>query len=526
MTKHKHQFGKITIYFLLVISMTFQSCEKNNDSTAETGEATVTVSLAGIEFDDEGELSPGIKAMSASGQTKMASNRSTVGNEEQPFAIVPFDDNLSIYATIKQESTAASKRVLSSSNNKGAIVREPLDRDVRYRLLIFGPNGAYVTFRDYVYGSESSTAALNLDGGTTYTFVAYSFNSTAALPALTTTPTTLANTSLSNLTGDFLYFKNTISVATGTNNLSIVLKHMFSEITTILTVGTTTGNVQGFTQPQITPTRSNASIALSTNVMSYPNGTVPVNVSFTAVGAGAKSTTSTPNLIISPATTTAAFNFGSLTINGITRSNISIPNVKINPGRKYTLTLSVNSPCIQSTLVSPTNPNFNLTGGTGVTFTTQGVNASLEQEFVLDFFELDNSFNVLFNGLNIVNNTSTNTATEIQFQNNVSNVPRNIEFTDGTSWGANNIPEIWTLQVAAPSNNPIIRVVIDSNGRTTMYGIKASGGQLFPLRLTNGVTFRPIAWRTTSNNTVVLGQSNVAPPTLMRGTVSARRNCN
>ncbi|WDF67012.1 hypothetical protein PQ465_11915 [Sphingobacterium oryzagri] len=529
MINKNFSLSRLIVYCSISILIALQSCDKTRDTSGEIGEATVMVSLAGVEYDDTPEEVTLAKNTLANGQTKMSGNMASSHGEEEPFAVVPFDENHAIYATLKQERNTPNQRVLSaSSGNKGAIVRTQLTNGVRYRLLVFGPTGTYVDQRDYVYGSEASTAALNLDGGTTYTFVAYSFNTTAAIPALNlTTTSTLANTSLTNLTGDFLYFKNTVQVVMGNNNLSVVLKHMFSEVTTVLTVGSTTGPIQGFTTPTITPTNPSASIQLNTNTMSYANSTGGTGINFTAVGTGATSTTSTPAILISPATTTAAFTFGTLTINGITRSNISIPAVKINPGRKYTLTLSINSSCTQSTLVSPTSPNFDLTGGAGITFTTQAVAANLRQEFVLDFYELDNSFNLLFNGLNIVNSGSTTTPTEIQFESGSSSMPRNIEFADGTFWGSGGIPNIWTLRVGTPSNNPIIRVVIDRNGTITMYGIKANGGQLLPLRLTGGLTFRQIPWRTTgsSNNTVALGQSNVAPPTLMRGAVSARRNC-
>ncbi len=527
MISKKFSLSRLIVYCSISILIALQSCDKTRDTSGEIGVATVMVSLAGVEFDDTPDEVTLAKNTLTNGQTKMSGNMANSQDEDEPFAVVPFDENYAIHATLKQERNTPNQRVLSaSSGNKGAIVRTPLATGVRYRLLVFGPAGTYLDQRDYEYGSEASTAALNLDGGTTYTFVAYSFNTTAAIPALNLTATsTLANTSLTNLTGDFLYFKNSIQVVTGTNNLSVVLKHMFSEITTILTVGTTTGPIQGFTTPSFTPTFPSASIQLNTNTMTYPSATGITMINFADVGAGATSTTSTPTILISPATTTAGVMFGTLTINGITRSNVLIPNIKINPGRKYTLTLSINSSCTQSTLVSPSSPNFDLTNGASQIFTTQAVAANLQQEFVLDFYQLDNSFNLLFNDLNIVNSGSTTTPTEIQFESG-TRIARNIEFADGTFWGAGGIPNIWTLRVGAPSNNPIIRVVVDRTGTIRMYGIKANGGQLLPLQLTGGLTFRQIPWRTTgaANNTFALGQM-VVGTTLMRGAVSARRNC-
>ena len=61
--------------------------------------------------------------------------------------------------------------------------------DICYKLLVYDNNGNYVAERDYIRGKESNTAitpALMLDGGQTYTFVAYCINTTtiASLPSV------------------------------------------------------------------------------------------------------------------------------------------------------------------------------------------------------------------------------------------------------------------------------------------------------------------------------------------------------
>src|SRR5690606_33343573 len=49
---------------------------------------------------------------------------------------------------------------------------------------------------------------------------------------------------------------------------------------------------------------------------------------------------STPSLIISPATSAATLNFGTITIADETKNNFIVPKVKITPGVSYTLKLN------------------------------------------------------------------------------------------------------------------------------------------------------------------------------------------
>lgn len=52
-------------------------------------------------------------------------------------------------------------------------------------------------------------------------------------------------------------------------------------------------------------------------------------------------------------------------------------------------------------------------------------------------------------------------------------------------------------------DKPVVRVVINRDGKVSMYGSKSSQGRLFPLKLTSGNSFNTVTWNTTGINTIV-----------------------
>src|SRR5690554_1078217 len=129
--------------------------------------------------------------------------------------------------------------------------------------------------------------------------------------------------------------------------------------------------------------------------------------------------------------------------------------------------------------------------------------------FTIDIFTLDNSFNMIINGVELATN-------EIEFQSN-STPGINIEFQDGDQYEVNT-QAIW--QYTGNAANPLIRVVIDPNGQATIYGSKGTNGPLFPLKPKTGVgnsfVFNTVPWNPTSSNSIVVTQ-NVVGVTSMEG---------
>ncbi|WP_162304961.1 DUF7507 domain-containing protein, partial [Sphingobacterium olei] len=127
--------------------------------------------------------------------------------------------------------------------------------------------------------------------------------------------------------------------------------------------------------------------------------------------------------------------------------------------------------------------------------------------FVLDIYELDNSFNMSINGQPLA-------TSEIEFQSNGTPAPGiNVRFADGDLYETNTEGAIW--QMAGSSTNPLIRVVISPTGNVSMFGSKTSGGPLFPLELFNGNSLNTINWSPAGNTLQV--RQNVVGATLMSG---------
>lgn len=134
--------------------------------------------------------------------------------------------------------------------------------------------------------------------------------------------------------------------------------------------------------------------------------------------------------------------------------------------------------------------------------------------FTFDIYELDNSFNMKINGVQLA-------VDEIEFQSNgTSGI--NIMFADGDKYevdtqGAEG-KAIW--QMRGNAANPLIRVVISHTGKVTMYGSKVSYGPLFPLKFIEekGNEFNPIDFSNAGgeNNVIEVTQNRVGV-TIMDG---------
>jgi gliding motility-associated-like protein/uncharacterized repeat protein (TIGR01451 family) len=144
------------------------------------------------------------------------------------------------------------------------------------------------------------------------------------------------------------------------------------------------------------------------------------------------------------------------------------------------------------------NLSFNISGGNPFSSNL----ASVENYLVLDLFSLDNSFNLQFNGNDI--------AGEIQFQPGASG--NFAQFLDGTRYGQNGNPQIYTL--TGSHGSPLLRVVIDENGLFELFGARYSNGPLEPMVLTTPAN--TISWNASGNNTITVDQA-VVGPTNMRG---------
>ncbi len=469
------------------------SCKESKDSVTASGKASVNIQLLGVE-------NPIVT-------TKKASTGNTVAGAIQT-TVIPLTKSSSFEATLTSESSVTSGNLLRASSGSRAAVSEertPLAANVKYKIVVYNADGDYVTEKTYTNSVDNSTE-ITLDAEKTYTFVAYSINSTATVPAVTA-QADLANASLDNIGADLMYFKKDLTVHSGDNNLDVILKHQYSEVTTNLTMATEmTGAITSLVSPTINPTHPSASLKLADGVITYNGTTSTTAVQFPLLGAGLRTVSSVPTLLIHPGTTSGAFNFGSITIDGETKSNVSVSGLNILPGQRYNLNLNFKTCTQPVTGGADLNWTYPASGGgavvdgvtrpAGYVLTKDLTAPGADYGFVFDILQLDNSFNMEINGTKLATQ-------EIQFESGIAIAPKNVRFEDGSEYNGTNteggatLPQIYNM--VGTATNPIIRVVISRSGEVKMYGSKSSGGVLYPLALTQG-QFNIVPWSSNTNN--------------------------
>ncbi|GGG49666.1 hypothetical protein GCM10011414_19340 [Croceivirga lutea] len=129
---------------------------------------------------------------------------------------------------------------------------------------------------------------------------------------------------------------------------------------------------------------------------------------------------------------------------------------------------------------------------------------SLNNYLVFDVFSIDNSFNLNVNGNDI--------AGEVQFQLTGGATGNVARFADGSSYGENGNPNIWTLN--GSHGSPLLRVVVDQTGQFELFGARSSNGPLEPMFLTTPANI--VNWNNTASNAITIGQA-VVGATNMRG---------
>ncbi|MVW90822.1 hypothetical protein FCL53_02415 [Elizabethkingia meningoseptica] len=481
---------------LLALSIAVTSCRSTDNPIDRTNtnnvQANVKINLLGVENRKPVPL-------------KQASvNNTGIISEAIQKAIIPFDGETSVIATLTPETSAPGLHLQAATKPMKASTSDikELKTNTKYKILVYNKDGKLVDQNEFSY-SKGTAAGFMLNGDETYTFIGYSVNNTSMAPTADQGGV-LSTAKLTGRNDDLMYFKKVMTV-TGNkeNNLDVILKHQFSQINTKIDARQV-GNISDVKDASIAPVSTSADLSFANSKLTYNGSGSKKDISFSGLN---QPTVTTGDIqFISDSTKAAVLNIGTVTLDGVTK-NMTVRDIKITPGVKYNLNLRF-GPCREN--VEP--KSFRVDNGTPQTFEMPATDFG----FVFDIHELDNSFSLIINGTPMATN-------EIQFE--AGNDPvRNIRFKDGTIWGVGGIPQIYSM--TGTQQNPLVRVVISKDGNITMFGSKTGGGPLFPLELTNGVTFNKVKWNTTSPNTVKATQL-VRGKTLMYGYGTGKRivNC-
>lgn len=329
----KHtSFGILTGVMLLLAVFSCRSNDSDNKVTAG-GTANVSINLQGEAFDDTADL--GGQASLTQG---VSVSTSAVQRKE-----IPFNNDFTLVAELSPVSNFSGKQAQASLGGSllAATGPTPLATGIRYKVVVFRSTGEYVTERNYIRGQESSTAALNLDGGSNYTFIVYSVKSQTDLPDVTyanSSNKTLSTASMSGLanTVDFMYYRKDMQVSGNqTNYLDVILRHRLSQITTTIDASATGYNITAVTA-NIDSHYPNYNVPLSTGTPAQTGTAGTAAVTFPTLGT--QVVVANP-VMLNGNTTTGKFTLSTITIGPLTQtvSSAALTGLKITPGIMYNL---------------------------------------------------------------------------------------------------------------------------------------------------------------------------------------------
>ncbi|ODM55403.1 hypothetical protein [Elizabethkingia meningoseptica] len=468
----KNKQHKIAGIVLTAAFLCITSCRGTDSAIQEGSQNTYNVKINMLGVMDA-EQTP---AKSAS------ANKTATSSEAIQNSTIKINENNYITASLIPRNTVLKNKTQASLNPTAASPTF-LGNQVKYKVAVYDNNGTYVDEKEFSYTQNDSNGFM-LNGGQTYTFIAYSVNSTSSAdtPAITNGGT-LATAKLANMNKDLMFFKKTMAVSgNGPNYLDVILKHQFSQITTILDARQV-GTITSIDAPTISPAKTSADLSFNNDLtpLSYNNdisGGAVVNFPTP----NSQYVSSTPTQLISPTNANGILNINALTIDGVVQK-VNLSNVNIDPGMKYDLRLRF-KPCRQD--ATPTD--FSVKDGVPQIFTFPATDFG----FVFDVYSLDNSFNLEINGVQL-------TTQEIQFNDSAPN----IMFADGTRYQYDT-PGIWLIK--GDQARPMVRIIIAKDNSVSFYGSKNSYQPLLPLKLYNGNSLNPIVWKTTGTNTVKINQ--------------------
>lgn len=505
-----------SMFFIAILLLSFQSCKKSGSDPVSGELTTVKVKLS-VGSPEEERIAYG-------------SNKSTKRAPESNVQLsnVQISDNMNMEVMVIRDVEPSTIRRTSSADNaaKAATqtVNSTLTPGVKYRIMVYNNAGSHQGNFDYIYGSEPTTGGIQLNAGETYTFVVYSVNSSTDLPNVSNQGS-LSTASLNNISSDLMFFKKSVKLTHGDNNLNAVLVHQFSQITTTIEMDDSmTGSIEAISNARFSPTKASGSLKFSDQSLSFPNQNGQTNVTFPTITPGMRSISSNPTFLISNSVTDAMFTFGSITLDAETQTGIQVKNVKITPGHKYNLVLrfractqNVTSDALNWRYAEETWKTWDFWNGwttyIGIIKDGQKIKNNeiitnsfsaprADYGFQFDITELDNALNMRVNNQYIF---GTSFADQIQFQTNTKlGTQRNIIFEDGTEYATNGINEAYNLKGTLAK--PLIRIMISRTGEVTMLGSKTNEGPLIPLRLKGGKQFNNVTWSSTGSNTVVVSQ--------------------
>lgn len=229
-------------------------------------------------------------------------------------------------------------------SNAGAVTRaDNLTTNATIRLIAFHLfDKSFINVGDYIVSGTSITPVgngLSLSRGGKYTIYGYTFNSTASLGAAPSSYTWNSSTiSIPDLNADFMICSTTIDGFSETNNqVSLVFKHLLAKMSLVFAKGDGITSISACSDVTISNGGTSAVWTVGSDAIATSSS---ASQKFSTTETG---TTSAVGLIPYPTDHTVSVTFPSITINGQTKSNMTVNSaseVSIEPGKTYTMTIT------------------------------------------------------------------------------------------------------------------------------------------------------------------------------------------
>lgn len=308
----KVSFTRLITLCLIQFLLFIFSCRTSENESID-GQAIIKINIEGSDFES-----------SNFNINKLASVRSIKENNFE----IPLNNKYSYAAKLITENSSPKTR--SSST---------LTKGVKYRVVIFteSPNNTFVSQKVYTIGQSKPDDGedLLLEGGKTYLFAIYSYNSTTAPPAVDPRNTSTLEGIPAN--SDLMYYsiEKTVS-GNKPNYLNVVFKHKFSRLDINITAPTNRKITS--IAAELGPSRDNNKINLKTGSIGYGNIFKSEPVIFSGLNT---SNVSGYVIVANSDTDIAHLDFSSVGLDGETQNDKTIGNLKITPGTRYTLDVAI-----------------------------------------------------------------------------------------------------------------------------------------------------------------------------------------
>ena len=327
----KHYTHRILFLIFTCLLFGTYSCSSKKESYLEGNQTTVRINLSGTSFNTNKNLTS-------------SSNKFKTENLKQ--TIVPFSDSLQMEVAVLPHNSMGNKPVLASSSKMAATIsNSPLAAGVKYAVLVYDEAGSFVMEKTLAQGDAGDALNLVLDAGQSYTFIAISTDSNTDVPVVSN-KASLATASLNQISADLMYFKTTMTLTHGLNNLNVILRHMFSEIDVTLELkDNVNGTFEGISNFGLSPVQESANLKLSDGTLTYnasSNGQ-PAYFTFNNESSLGLRTIKSDKAItvISPLINNAQFTYDIRISGGISETGKVSTEIPILPGQKYAVVVRI-----------------------------------------------------------------------------------------------------------------------------------------------------------------------------------------